>query len=133
MSKYEEQAYRVGVGKPNPNAKPNVPLLKSQLARLKHDLAQFIARKPDGSVIAPLKERIREMEATIASAEAENKRERQSARNPDDDEDGEIDLATMQRMLDILYKKPHDPEGYESLETDNQNQYRFRKDPPAKE
>ena len=49
------------------------------------------------------------------------------------DEDGDIDLATMQRMLDILYKKPHDPEGYESLETDNQNQYRFRKDPPAKE
>lgn len=87
MSKYEEQAYRVGVGKPNPNAKPNVPLLKSQLARLKHDLAQFIARKPDGSVIAPLKERIREMEATIASAEAENKRERQSARNPEDDDD----------------------------------------------
>jgi uncharacterized protein involved in exopolysaccharide biosynthesis len=87
VSKYEEQAYRVGGGKPNPNAKPNVPLLKSQLARLRHDLEQFIARKPDGSVIAPLKERIREMEATIASAEAENKRERQSARNSDDDDD----------------------------------------------
>ncbi|KAI3620677.1 hypothetical protein CBS9595_002644 [Malassezia furfur] len=49
------------------------------------------------------------------------------------DEDGEIDLATMQRMLDILYKKPRDPEGYESLETNNKNEYRFRKDPPVKE
>jgi hypothetical protein len=87
VSKYEEQAYRVGGAKPNPNAKPNVPLLKSQLARLKHDLEQFMARKPDGSVIAPLKERIREMESTIASAEAENKRERQANR-PDDDDSG---------------------------------------------
>ena len=86
MSKYEEQAYRVGGAKPNPNAKPNVPLLKSQLARLKHDLEQFMARKPDGSVIAPLRERIRELESTIASAEAENKRERQASR-PDDDDD----------------------------------------------
>jgi hypothetical protein len=86
VSKYEEQAYRVGGAKPNPNAKPNVPLLKSQLARLKHDLEQFIARKPDGSVIAPLKERIREMESTIAAAEAENKRERQASR-PDADDD----------------------------------------------
>ncbi|WFC94887.1 hypothetical protein MBRA1_001525 [Malassezia brasiliensis] len=49
------------------------------------------------------------------------------------DEDGEIDLATMQRMLDILYKKPRDPEGYESLETSNKNEYRFRKDPSVKE
>jgi hypothetical protein len=89
VSKYEEQAYRVGGAKPNPNAKPNVPLLKSQLARLKHDLEQFMARKPDGSVIAPLRERIREMESTIASAEAENKRERQaSSSQPDDDDTG---------------------------------------------
>ena len=86
MSKYEEQAYRVGGAKPNPNAKPNVPLLKSQLARLKHDLEQFMARKPDGSVIAPLRERIKELESTIASAEAENKRERLASR-PDDDDD----------------------------------------------
>lgn len=44
------------------------------------------------------------------------------------DEDGELDLATMQRMLDILYKQPSDPEGYESLETNDKNEYRFRKD-----
>ncbi|WFC98874.1 hypothetical protein MYAM1_001607 [Malassezia yamatoensis] len=43
------------------------------------------------------------------------------------DEDGEIDLATMQRMLDILYKKPQNPEGYSSLETEDKNQYRFLK------
>jgi len=87
VSKYEEQAYRVGGAKPNPNAKPNITLLKSQLARLKHDLEQFMARKPDGSVIAPLKERIREMEAIIASAEADSKREKQAARPSDDDDD----------------------------------------------
>jgi len=88
VSKYEEQAYRVGGAKPNPNAKPNIALMKSQLSRLKHDLEQFMARKPDGSVIAPLKERIREMEASIASAEADSKREKQAARAPDDDDDG---------------------------------------------
>ena len=74
MSKYEEQAYRVGVGKPNPNAKPNVPLLKSQLARLKHDLAQFIARKPDGSVIVdgslPIRDINRALDWSLPDEEA---------------------------------------------------------------
>jgi hypothetical protein len=95
VSKYEEQAYRVGGAKPNPNAKPNIALLKSQLARLTHDLEQFMARKPDGSVIAPLKERIREMEATIASAEAESKRERQAVRAADDDDDSQTGRPEM--------------------------------------
>ena len=42
------------------------------------------------------------------------------------DEEGEMDLATMQRMLDILYKRPHNPEGYESVDGDA-TEYRFRK------
>lgn len=49
------------------------------------------------------------------------------------DENGEMDLATMQRMLDILYKGPRDPEGYQSLDTKNQGEYRFRKDQASKQ
>ena len=75
MSKYEERAYQVG------RSKPNIAGLKNQLARLKHDLEQFAARKPSGAVVTTLKERIREVEATIAEAEANRKRESQAARN----------------------------------------------------
>ena len=74
MSKYEERAYQVG------RTKPNIAGMKNQLARLKHDLEQFTARKPAGSVVATLKGRIRELEATIAEAEANKKRESQAAR-----------------------------------------------------
>lgn len=42
------------------------------------------------------------------------------------DEDGELDLGTMERMLDILYKRPQDMDGYEALEADS-GSYRFRK------
>ena len=42
------------------------------------------------------------------------------------DDDGEMDLATMQRMLDILYKRPQNPEGYDSVDGDA-TEYRFRK------
>lgn len=44
------------------------------------------------------------------------------------EEDGELDMATMQRMLDILYQRPAEREGYEKLETDNKHEYRFRKE-----
>ncbi|MEI6985612.1 MAG: Gas vesicle protein V [Rhodospirillaceae bacterium] len=69
MSKYEERAYNVG------RTKPNIAGMKNQLARLKHDLEQFTARKPDGAVVVTLRERIREFEATIAEAEANKKRD----------------------------------------------------------
>lgn len=42
------------------------------------------------------------------------------------DDEGEVDLATMQRMLDILYKRPNNPEGFESVGGDA-SAYRFRK------
>ena len=74
MSKYEERAYQVG------RSKPNIAGLKNQLARLKHDLEQFAARKPSGPVVITLKGRIRELEANIAEAEANKKRESQAAR-----------------------------------------------------
>lgn len=42
------------------------------------------------------------------------------------DEQGEMDMGTMERMLDILYKRPKDMEGYESMEAEP-GSYRFRK------
>jgi hypothetical protein len=63
MSKYEERAFPVG------KVKSDLAILKSQLARMKEDLGRFIARKPDGVVIPPLRERIRELEAEIADAD----------------------------------------------------------------
>lgn len=78
MSKYEERAYNVG------RTRPNIAAMKNQLSRLRHDLEQFVARKPDGAVVSTLRERIREMEATIAEAEANKKRESQARANVDD-------------------------------------------------
>jgi len=78
VSKYEERAYNVG------RTRPNIAAMKNQLSRLRHDLEQFVARKPDGAVVSTLRERIREMEATIAEAEANKKRESQ-ARMPADE------------------------------------------------
>lgn len=42
------------------------------------------------------------------------------------DDDGEMDLGTFQRMLDILYKRPVDPEGLEPMDSDA-TEYRFRR------
>jgi len=72
VSKYEERAYNVG------RTKPNIAAMKNQLARLKHDLEQFISRKPTGPVVITLKGRIRELEQTIAEAEANKKRDSQA-------------------------------------------------------
>ena len=70
MSKYEEQAFQIGKA-----VKSDLPSLKNQLARLKEDLGRFVARKPDGPVIAPLRERIKELEAQIAAATEHRKAE----------------------------------------------------------
>ena len=63
MSKFEERAFQIG------KVKADLAGLKNQLSRLKEDLGQFMARKPDGAVIAPLRERIKELEAEIAESE----------------------------------------------------------------
>lgn len=72
MTKYEERAFQ------SDKAKPSLAGLKNQLSRLKDDLGQFMARKPSGLVIAPLRERIRELEAEIAEAEADKMREKRA-------------------------------------------------------
>lgn|GEM_PF-3380562 len=72
MSKFEERAFPVG------KAKSDLFGLKNQLSRLKDDLNLFIARKPDGAVIAPLRERIRALEAEIAEADQRAKEGRAS-------------------------------------------------------
>ena len=72
MSKYEEAAFPMG------KAKPSAAQLKTQLARMKNDLEQFLARKPDGAVVEPLRERIRQLESEIAGVEAGKTRDRQA-------------------------------------------------------
>lgn len=79
MSKYEERVYRTT------NKKPNIAELKNQLMRLRHDLAQFTARKPDGAVVAPLQARIHELEAEIAEAQEAKRREEQASSGDADD------------------------------------------------
>jgi phage shock protein A len=72
MSKYEEAAFPMG------KAKVSAAQLKTQLTRLKNDLEQFLARKPDGAVIEPLRERIKHLESEIAAVEAGKTRDRQA-------------------------------------------------------
>ncbi len=71
MSKYEELAFQVG------KTKTDLAALKSQLVRLKNDLDQFLSRKPDGAVVQPLRERIKQLEADISAAETSKTRDRQ--------------------------------------------------------
>lgn len=53
--------------------------LKNQLAQMKEDLDRFVARKPTGVVIAPLRERIRHTEIQIADAERRQAEDRRSS------------------------------------------------------
>jgi hypothetical protein len=55
--------------------------LKSQLARLKEDLGRISARTPGGAVVAPLRERIREVERQIADAVLQMAEDRQSRKD----------------------------------------------------
>ena len=75
MSKYEERAFRVG------KTKPGLAEMKSQLSRLKEDLSQFVARKPGGAVVAPLRQRIVALEAEIAAIEQDRMRQKQAERD----------------------------------------------------
>ena len=74
MSKYEERTFQVG------KVKSDLTSLKNQLARLREDLGRFMARKPDGVVVAPLRERIRELEAQIAEQDRQRAEARQSSK-----------------------------------------------------
>ncbi|WP_044563752.1 hypothetical protein [Azospirillum sp. B4] len=85
MTRHEERVFR--------SAKPKTDLatLRNQLQRLKGDLEQYLARNRSSPMIAPLKERIRELEGTIAAAEERSARPRSSGWT------GSIDGAAAQR------------------------------------
>ncbi|MBB6254804.1 hypothetical protein [Nitrospirillum iridis] len=85
MTRHEERVFR--------SAKPKTDLatLRNQLQRLKGDLEQYLARNRSSPMIAPLKERIRELEGTIAAAEERSARPRASGWT------GAIDGAAAQR------------------------------------
>ncbi|MDE1145226.1 MAG: hypothetical protein PW843_01225 [Azospirillaceae bacterium] len=70
MTRHEERVFR--------SAKPKTDLatLRNQLQRLKGDLEQYLARNRNSAMIGPLKERIRELEGTIAAAEERSARPR---------------------------------------------------------
>lgn len=69
MSRHEERTWRIV------RKRPTLPDLKSQRERLRQDLEQFASRKPDAAVIASLKERLRALDAEIAAAESDKKRD----------------------------------------------------------
>ncbi|SMH60609.1 hypothetical protein [Azospirillum agricola] len=66
MSRHEESVYRTSK-KPG---EPSLAEMKSQAARLKQDLDQFKGRGAGAALIQPLQERIRDLEAAIAHAQA---------------------------------------------------------------
>lgn len=69
MSRHEERTWRIV------RKRPTLPDLKSQRERLRQDLEQYASRKPDAAVIASLKERLRALDAEIAQAESDKKRD----------------------------------------------------------
>ncbi len=82
MSMHEDKAFPVGRGQ------IDVGDLKSQLARLKEDLGRFVARSPTGSVVAPLRQRIHEIEMQIAEVDRDRLRSRPAAPATDEDVPG---------------------------------------------
>ncbi|HIJ62691.1 MAG TPA: hypothetical protein HPQ04_08390 [Rhodospirillaceae bacterium] len=59
--------------------------LKNQLARMKEDLDRFVARKPTGLVVEPLRERIRQTEALVAEGTRRLAEDRKSLRDSNTD------------------------------------------------
>ena len=59
--------------------------LKNQLARMKEDLDRFVARKPTGLVVEPLRERIRQTEALVAEGTRRLAEDRKSLRDSSTD------------------------------------------------
>ena len=80
MSRHEEKAYPIGKA-----GKPAASEMKSRLAQLKRDLENYSTRKPAGAVAAALTQRIRELEAEIAAADAEQEARRRQRRDALDD------------------------------------------------
>ncbi len=64
-------------------SRTNVSTLKRQLLRLKEDLVRIRARAPNGLVVGPLRDRIREVESQIAKADRERHRSEGAEDNTD--------------------------------------------------
>lgn len=65
MPNYDEKAYRMTRSKDGPTLAEQ----KSQLARLKQDLEQFTSRQAGAAILGSLRERIRDLEGSIARIE----------------------------------------------------------------
>jgi len=65
MPNYDEKAYRITRSKDGPSLAEQ----KSQLARLKQDLEQFTSRQAGAAILGSLRERIRDLEGSIARIE----------------------------------------------------------------
>ena len=70
MSRFEERAFRTTRQAADSNQ------LANQLARLQSDLEQYIARRPDGPMVAPLRERIAEVKLALVAAKNHEERVR---------------------------------------------------------
>ena len=79
VSIHEDKAFPMG------KSRVDVAGLRTQLARLKEDLSRFVARSPHGSVVAPLRQRIHEIELQIAEADRERQRSRAVMAAPADE------------------------------------------------
>lgn len=70
MSRFEERAFRTS------RQAADSSQLANQLARLQSDLEQYIARRPDGPMVAPLRERISELKLALVAAKNHEERVR---------------------------------------------------------
>jgi septal ring factor EnvC (AmiA/AmiB activator) len=86
VSRYEEKVWRVPKGKGG----PSIAEMKSQLARLKQDMEQFQGRGAGAAVMASLRDRIRQLQGSLAEAEAAQAQRRQARSHAEEDarEDG---------------------------------------------
>ena len=68
--------------------------LKNQLSRMKEDLDRFIARKPTGLVVEPLRERIRQTEALVAEGTRRLAEDRRTLRDANTDHQADPSSGT---------------------------------------
>ncbi|HYG87038.1 MAG TPA: Gas vesicle protein V [Azospirillum sp.] len=94
MPNYDEKAYRMTRSKDGPTLAEQ----KSQLARLKQDLEQFTSRQAGGAILGSLKERIRDLEGSIARIENARALDREARRTGEDGGPGNPVRATSSRF-----------------------------------